>query len=209
MKYIILFATFALFALSAKGQNAQEIWDAIRAQQKNDTTVTDTVIIDTMVYDIIEMLADTSDNGGIAELVVPGEVGVMMKSHIMQNQLSKRFTGFRIQIASVNSAQKPVEELEAMRDKFEEDFPFIPAYLQYTVPDFKIRVGNYRSKLEAIPHLQKIRKLYPDCYVVRCEITFKELERLPLEERRKLEAELELQRLTDSINAANGIIPEL
>lgn len=209
MKHIILFATFALFTLSAKGQNAQEIWDAIRAQQKNDTTVTDTVTTDTMVYDIIEMLADTSDNGGIAELVVPAEVGVMMKSHIMQNQLSKRFTGFRIQIASVNSAQKPVEELEAMRDKFEEDFPYIPAYLQYTVPDFKIRVGNYRSKLEAIPHLQKIRKLYPDCYVVKCEITFNELERLPLEERRKLEAELELQRLTDSINAANGIIPEL
>ena len=127
MKYIILFATFALFTLSAKGQNAQEIWDAIRAQQKNDTTVTDTVITDTMVYDIIEMLADTSDYGGIAELVVPAEVGVMMKSHIMQNQLSKRFTGFRIQIASVNSAQTPVEELEAMRDKFEEDFPYIPA----------------------------------------------------------------------------------
>lgn len=203
MKHIILITVFAFLGITAKGQNAQEIWNAIRAQQQNDTIVNDTITTDSMVYDIIEVLSDTSAKGGTAELVVPAEVGVMMKSHIMQNQLSKKFTGFRIQIASVNSAQKPVEELEAMRDKFEEDFPYIPAYLQYTVPDFKIRVGNYRSKLEAIPHLQKIRKLYPDCYVVKCEITFMELERLTLEERKKLE----LQRLTDSINAATGIIP--
>jgi hypothetical protein len=71
--------------------------------------------------------------------------------------------------------------------------------LQYTVPDFKIRVGNYRNKIEAIPHLKRIRSIYPDCYAVKCEITDQELERLPLAERIRIEQ----QRIADSIQAAN------
>lgn len=211
MKYIILFVTFTLLGFTAKAQTALEIWEHLKERQAADTISKDSVNSDTIVYDILEALSDTAENGGVADLYVSAEVGVMMKSHILQKQNAKKFTGFRIQILSVNSAQMQVEQLEAIRDKFESDFPNIPAYLQYTVPDFKIRVGNYKSKLDAIPDLNKIRRVYPDCYVVKCDITLKELERLSLNERKKLEQELELKRVADSLSLLNQGInyPEL
>ena len=211
MRYIILFVFFTLFGFSAKAQTAMEIWEHLKERQAADTITKDSVNSDTIVYDILEALSDTSANGGVADLYVPAEVGVMMKSHILQKQNAKKFSGFRIQILSVNSAQMQIEQLEAIRDKFENDYPNIPAYLQYTVPDFKIRVGNYKSKLDAIPDLNKIRKLYPDCYVVKCDITLKELERLSLNQRKKLEKEMELKRVADSLAILNQVInyPEL
>lgn len=209
MRKAVLLIIFATFSVALKAQNAEEIWAHIKSLNSADTITTDSVTNDSLTFEILTMLADTSENGGVAELVVPAEVGVMMQSYILQNMTDKSFSGYRIQILSVNSAQKQVEELEAIRDKFEEDYLDIPAYLQYTVPDFKIRVGNYRTKLEAIPDLNRIRNLYPDSYIVKCDINISDFERLPLGERRRIEEELAMQRAIDSLNAINQPIPDL
>ena len=164
---------------------------------------TDLVVQDSLkitaepIYDIIQTLDTPAENGGKAELIVPAEVGVMMQSHILQNKKAGQYTGYRIQIMSVNSSQKDIKELEAIRDKFEEDFTDIPAYLIYTVPDFKIRVGNYRNKLESIPDLHRVRRLYPDSYSVKCTITDKEMQHEPLGIRRE-------RQLRDSLEALNA-----
>ena len=69
-----------------------------------------------------------------------------------------------------------------MRNKFEETFQDIPAYLKYIDPDFKIRVGNYRNRLECIPDLHRIRKIYPASYAVKTEISLDELKRIPMQD---------------------------
>ncbi len=159
--------------------------------------------------DILRELDKRPANGGEAELIVPAEVGVMMKSHIAQNKRKGQYSGYRIQILSANSSQKDVKELEAERDRFEENFPDIPAYLQYTVPDFKIRVGNYRNKLEAIPDLYRIRRRYPNSYAVKCTITEAELNKETLATRRHREEE-EAERLRqDSLNAIEGYFSDI
>ena len=65
-----------------------------------------------------------------------------------------------------------------MRNKFEETFQDIPAYLKYFDPDFKIRVGNYRNRLECIPDLHRIR----NSYAVKTEISLDELKRIPMQD---------------------------
>ena len=72
--------------------------------------------------------------------------------------------------------------LKEMRNKFEETFQDIPAYLKYFDPDFKIRVGNYRNRLECIPDLHRIRKIYPASYAVKTEISLDELKRIPMQD---------------------------
>lgn len=94
----------------------------------------------------------------------------------------KTFTGYRIQIHSVSSFGCNIENLKEMRNKFEETFQDIPAYLKYFDPDFKIRVGNYRNRLECIPDLHRIRKIYPASYAVKTEISLNELKRIPMQD---------------------------
>ena len=77
---------------------------------------------------------------------------------------------------------KYLEKLKEYRDNFETEFQDIPAYLQYFNPDFKIRAGNYHSRLESIPALHRIRKKYPSSYPVKTEITLEELKRIPMQD---------------------------
>ena len=110
------------------------------------------------------------------------KVADLLQWHIHLNEKDKTFTGYRIQIYSTSSYGSDIEKLKEMRNHFEETFQDIPAYLKYFDPDFKIRVGNYKSRLECIPDLHRIRKIYPSSYPVKTEISLDELKRIPMQD---------------------------
>lgn len=91
------------------------------------------------------------------------------------NRKGGTFTGYRVQILSQNSYQADVDSLRAAIERFEEEFPEYRAYLQYFDPDFKIRVGNFHTRIETLPALARIREKYPAAYPVKTTILLKDL----------------------------------
>lgn len=62
-----------------------------------------------------------------------------------------------------------------MRAEFMQHHPNVPAYLIYQAPNFKVRVGDFRTELEAI-HLQReLAYQYPGGFVVRDKVKFPKL----------------------------------
>ena len=131
--------------------------------------------------DIMEKLHNHTGKG---EVHIHGDQSIhnLLKWHTRLNEQKKNFSGYRIQIYSANSFGCNIDELKEIRDKFEKNFQTIPAYLTYFNPDFKIRTGNYHSRLESIPDLYKIRKLYPTSYPVKMDIALEELKRIPMQD---------------------------
>ena len=85
--------------------------------------------------------------------------------------------GFRIQIYSAtgNDAREKAEEYMT---KFLEDNPqFEPSdiYQIYQPPFFKLRVGDYRTRDDALIVYKRLIKYAPDCYIVKSHINFPEL----------------------------------
>lgn len=146
------------------------------AQEQDSTAVTPTR------YDILEELAKEPGNGGKVQLHCEPAIANLLQWHIHLNERQKTFPGYRIQIYSVNSYGCNINELKEKRNHFEETFRTIPAYLKYFDPEFKIRVGNYHSRLESIPELHRIRKLFPSSYPVKTEISLEELKRIPMQD---------------------------
>lgn len=85
------------------------------------------------------------------------------------------FNGYRIQIYSESSIDSSVDQAHDYLKAFEEQFPNLRVYLNYYDPDFKIRVGNFRNKVECEGIIRKVKKIYPNCYTVRTFIFFKDL----------------------------------
>lgn len=133
-------------------------------------------------YDLTEELSKPASNGGEVRLNSSPNIENLLKWHTRINETKKSFTGYRIQIHSVNSYGCNIEQLKEMRNKFEEAYPDIPAYLKYFDPDFKIRVGNFHSRLESISALYRVRKMYPSSYPVKTEISIEELKRIPMQD---------------------------
>lgn len=130
-------------------------------------------------YDIFSELKQPGINGGQVRIHSNASIDNLLKWHIHTNEKTKTFSGYRIQIYSANSFGLNINQLKDMRNKFEQSFPDIPAYLKYFDPDFKIRAGNFHSRLESIPALYRVRKLYPSSYPVKTDISLEELKRVP------------------------------
>ncbi len=85
--------------------------------------------------------------------------------------------GFRIQIY-YSSVRQAREESAKTRAEFINKFPDIISYAQYQEPGyFMVRAGNYRTRTEGFKYLLKVRKEFPDAYLVPAIINFPDLDK--------------------------------
>ena len=79
------------------------------------------------------------------------------------NQQKKGILGWRVQLTFKSTK----EEIKKMRVTFIKLYPDIPTYLTYDSPYYRICVGNFRLKNEAIKLNNIIRKNYIEAYPVQ------------------------------------------
>jgi hypothetical protein len=82
-----------------------------------------------------------------------------------------KIDGYRIQITAF-SGNNSRNRAEGERAAFKSNFPGISVYLSYSEPYFKLRVGNYLTRLEAYKDLKRIQLTYPNAYIVPDKINF-------------------------------------
>lgn len=80
-------------------------------------------------------------------------------------------SGYRIQIAAYSGTNSRAQA-ESARSSFTSLFPYTQAYLIYAEPYFKVRVGNYHTRLQAYKDLETIRETYPSAYIVPDKISY-------------------------------------
>jgi hypothetical protein len=84
----------------------------------------------------------------------------------------KKIEGFRIQITSFAGINSRAS-IEKIAEQFSQQFPEIPYQISYSEPNFRLRVGNFCTKLEAYKALQVIAPLFPGAFVLKDQIDFK------------------------------------
>lgn len=80
-------------------------------------------------------------------------------------------TGYRIQIFSDNKKQPARDE----KARFLSSFNSVKAHEVYQQPFFKIRVGDFRTKLEAYKFQKEIMAQFPNSFIVKDEIEIDQL----------------------------------
>ena len=94
------------------------------------------------------------------------------KQYINAWKKINKIDGFRIQITSFSGANSRTS-IDKVATQFKQQFPDIPYDISYFEPSFRLRVGNYHTKLEAYNALQKIAPLFPGAFVLKDQIDFK------------------------------------
>jgi hypothetical protein len=70
--------------------------------------------------------------------------------------------GYRVQIYNGNDRNKAT----ARKVDFMRRFPSIPTYMTYIQPQFRVKVGNFRSRGEAQKFVEQVHELYSPVMVV-------------------------------------------
>lgn len=102
-------------------------------------------------------------------------IDTLINRYILYNLKTGGLEGFRIQIYS-SSNMNAREESGKVRADFMNRFPDIKSYASFERPGYyKIRVGDYRTKIEGTKDLLKVRRAFPDAYLVPDLINFPDL----------------------------------
>jgi hypothetical protein len=93
-----------------------------------------------------------------------------MAAHVQSN-LKRNMNGYRVRIFFDNK-QSARSESEAALKRFESLYHGVKAYRSYANPYFKVTVGDFRTKSEAMELLEHIKPEFPSAFVVKENITF-------------------------------------
>ena len=130
------------------------------------------VIVDSLVFTPISSVGSTLE-GSTIFTVLPENVRVS-QSGIVRNAVETRtranrgkmHNGYRIRIFFDNS-QSARGASEAALYRFKVQNPGISAYRSFSSPYFKVTVGDFRNKSEAMEALGPIKQQFPSAFIVR------------------------------------------
>lgn len=106
-----------------------------------------------------------------AQVKVVGDVAVtqMVERHVELASKVKTIPGYRVQIASFSGANSRTSAFN-LRDRFATEYPSVQVYIVFEDPNFKVKVGDFRTRLEAYAFLQQIKEVYKGSYVMKDNI---------------------------------------
>lgn len=80
---------------------------------------------------------------------------------IKEHKAETGMDGFRVQLFFGSR-----DEAQRLKGEFLKLYPKEKAYISYQAPNFKLRIGNYRTQLNAEKFMYEIKGKFPSAYVV-------------------------------------------
>lgn len=166
--FVLAISSFFPTSVSAQEIVVPEGYELVDSVVYRHVAGVDTLLAGKDVFHIMPLKA----NGGKADVEIyqPQEVAAALRKQVESN--SKRtVSGYRVRIFFDNKQTARVES-EEMLKKFESMFHDVRAYRTYANPYFKVTVGDFRTKSEAMALLSTIKGAFPSAFVVKENIAY-------------------------------------
>jgi hypothetical protein len=110
--------------------------------------------------------AMSSTNG---QIVQSYEISALLNRYDEFNKKRDITEGYRIQITYSDIR----EDIYKSKSMLYHQFPDLGSYVEYEQPYFKLRLGDFATRLEATYYLQQTIALYPGAFIVKDKIKTK------------------------------------
>ncbi len=126
-----------------------------------------------MIFSALAMNAQTANSNAVIIYNDP-QIENLVELHIDYNEEFPLIDGYRIQLL-MRAGNTALDEANQIKDEFEENYPEINTYVTFREPYYRLRVGDFRTRLEAMEFMEKLKRSYPQAWVIKDKITFPEL----------------------------------
>ena len=170
---IILASLFIFHGLSAQTQIQEQVvgpdgYELVDSVIYRPVATVDTTLVGKDVFLLMPSKVMGASTGVIVNQT--DAVRDAMRRQVEENG-SRTLGGYRIRIFFDNKQTARVESEETLK-KFESLFHDVVAYRTYANPYFKVTVGDFRTRSEAMKHLERIKREFPSAFVVKENIEF-------------------------------------
>jgi len=123
-----------------------------------------------LLFLLIPVILFAQDPGeGKVKIIQDPAIDQLVQKHIRVNETREGIPGYRIQIF-FDSGTNSKNNATAVCVEFRRRFPWTGIYLTFISPNYKVRVGDFRTRLDAFRFLQELQIHYPNAYVVTDQI---------------------------------------
>jgi hypothetical protein len=160
---IIITAVSACFSRSASAQQVEvpEGYELVDSVIYRPVATADSTLVGKNIFNVLP------DNVNVRQ---SQQIANSMKSHVASNG-ARTISGYRVRIFFDNK-QNARTESEAVLKRFNGLYPDVMAYRIYANPYFKVTVGDFRTKSEAMALLARIKGAFSSAFVVKENIEF-------------------------------------
>ena len=157
-----------LNALSAQEIVIPEGYELADSIVYRPVSAVDTTLAGKSILDIMPK----KDAGSIADVNIfqADTIAQAVREHVSANA-DRTLNGYRVRIFFDNKQSARVASEETLK-RFESMYHDVAAYRTYANPYFKVTVGDFRTKSEAMALLERIRYEFPSAFVVKENIAF-------------------------------------
>lgn len=144
-----------------------------------------------LMFGFISMAQDISSNEGLSadtilqtnsthpllqdsSTIQDARIDTLLLRHVEINKRMIGVKGYRLEIFFSSDYDARGKALQVKTD-FLTEYPDLEAYIQYQAPNFKVRIGNFRTKNEALKVKHRIKRHYPNAFRVDDEIDYPKL----------------------------------
>lgn len=120
--------------------------------------------------DMLLYLQSPADNGSHIILRQSTAIKELFNNYVARNHY-KKLQGFRVRIFFDNSQNARQRALEA-ETNFRAQYSDVPTYYTYQNLYFKVAVGDFRTKSEAMRFLRTIVDQYPGAFIIKDFINY-------------------------------------
>ena len=107
-------------------------------------------------------------------VIQDSRIDTLLQRHIVVNKRRNGLEGYRLEIF-FNSDHNAREKALEVKTEFLKRYPDLDAYIQFQAPNFRVRIGNFRTKSEALKVKERIKQYYPNAFRVDDIIQYPEL----------------------------------
>ena len=125
--------------------------------------------------DIFSKIQENKTGQGEVMIFQDMRINNLVYNHIEQNKRKGGIPGYRIHIFS-NLGSDARDQMQTAQTRFYELFPEIPIYREYKSPYFKVYVGDFRTRVDALKEFNRIKRYFPSAFIVPDKINYPELE---------------------------------
>ena len=160
----------AVFSVSASAQElvVPDGYQIVDSLVYRHVSGVDTLLAGKDIFHIMPLKAkgDKAD----VEIYQSQEVASALRTQVESNS-KRQISGYRVRIFFDNKQSARVESEEILK-RFEAVYHDVKAYRTYANPYFKVTVGDFRTKSEAMALLSRIKSAFPSAFVVKESISY-------------------------------------
>lgn len=120
---------------------------------------------------IFESLESTASNQGEVVINQSFYIKNLINRHVELNRKFMGAKGYRIQIAFYTGTKGRNQSYKTKSDLVTQ-YPDLNVYIVFLQPYFKVRIGDFFSKSDALKALEYIKETYPSAFIVEDLIQF-------------------------------------